>query len=600
MTPNQILSRFANLRLLTKMLVINLIVILPLLIASLFAYSSYSASIKKSVGKYQGDVVRELTTNLDTYMNELNLLTMMPYQSPEIMRFLAASRSEGAPLTLEENTTIGSFVNHVLVNGRVNVTSLYLYGTKGSSYVLLPESIATTSRKLEKEPWFERISASSNNLNYLGPHEVNSSNGVKSRVMTVTRKIKSIQTGKQVGYFVIDVPVSAIENRSNHLATSNFGNIAIVDDEGRLVYKDSSLDVTDTLIRNYQGTGSLVVHSKGKEELLTYNTSSLTGWTTIGIVPMSLLLQDTANVRNNIIFIGIGCLFLAVLISIWLSLLITRPISQLGNLMRRVENGDLAVAVPVRNKDEVGQLSHTFNVMVSRLSDLGYKLYETEIREKNSQLAALQNQINPHFLYNTLGSISMYAEIQGNREVVEMTNNLSHLLRYSINSDQSEVPLQQELGHVEGYMAIQLIRFENKLHYEIEIDQWLLSSHVIRLSLQPIVENCIIHGFGRARGRGRIRIIGTKEGNSMLIAIEDNGKGMNAAELQTLRNRLQYASLPEGAAGGHGIVNVHRRIVLRYGSAFGLFITSEPMQGTKVIIKFPYTDSGKISSEEDN
>ncbi|WP_164716769.1 sensor histidine kinase [Paenibacillus whitsoniae] len=589
MRHHPILQRFANQRLLTKMLVLHLFVLLPLVISSFFAYSSYSASIKKSVGKSQGDVVHELTTNIDTYMNELNLLTTMPYQTPEIMRFLTEARAKGAPLTLDESNTISSFINHVLVNGRVNVASLYLYGVKGASYVLLPESIATTSRKLEEEPWYERISAS-NNLTYLGPHEVHSSNGVTSRVITAARKIKSIQSGKLIGYFVLDVPVSAIESRSNHLASSNFGSIAIVDEQGALVYKDPGMDITDSGITGYRGSGSLEVHVKGKDELLTYYTSNLTGWTTIGTVPMSLLLKDTVQVRNNIVLLGVICLGLAVVISIWLAFFITRPISQLRNLMKKVEQGDLGVSIPILSRDEVGQLSQTFNVMVSRLSDLGYKLYETEIREKNAQLAALQNQMNPHFLYNTLGSVSMYAEIQGNREIVEITNNLSHLLRYSINSDQSEVFLGQELRHVEGYMAIQLIRFEHKLHYEMNVDPAIYANLVIRLGLQPIVENCIIHGFGKTRGKGTIRITGVQEGDSIQVVIEDDGKGMTAAELQTLRTRMQYGRLSDDGPSGHGVVNVHRRLMLRYGASYGLEVESEPMKGTRVTLKFPVND----------
>lgn len=577
---------FANRRLLTKMVLINLVVILPLVIASVFAYSSYSKSIEKNIAKYQQDVVRELTINLDTYMNELSLLTTMPYQSPDMMRFLAARREGSAPLTLEESDTVGSFINRIMVNGRVNVVSLYMYGSRGTSYVLLPESIATTNRKLKDEPWYGRLSASSG-LVFIGPHEVKSSNGVTSRVITAARKIRSIQTGQQIGFFALDVSVSAIENKAGaQHSGSNPGTVAIMDDTGAVVYKDKEMALAGPEIAPFRGEGSLVVRSNGKRELLTYYTSQLTGWTTVGTVPMSLILNDAVQVRNNSVLLGIGCLLLAILISVWLSFFITRPISQLRNLMKKVERGDISVSIPLRSRDEVGQLSQSFNVMVSRLSDLGYKLYETELREKDSQLAALQNQINPHFLYNTLGSISMYAEIQGNREVVHMTNHLSDLLRYSINSSESEVPLAHELGHVNGYMAIQMIRYENKLNYVVDVDPKLHSNLIIRLSLQPIVENCIIHGFEQARGRGTIRIAAQKLEQSMLVTIEDDGKGMKPQELQSMQDKLFYAPLPAGDRG-HGIVNVHRRIVLRYGPKYGLEIQSEPMKGTKVSLVFP-------------
>jgi two-component system sensor histidine kinase YesM len=226
--------------------------------------------------------------------------------------------------------------------------------------------------------------------------------------------------------------------------------------------------------------------------------------------------------------------------------------------------------------------------MVSRLNELGFRLYESELREKHSQIAALQNQINPHFLYNTLGSISMYAEIQGNAEVVEMTNNLSSLLRYSISSDQSDVTLGQELAHVEGYMAIQQIRYGPKLQYVVRIDPDLLSNQMLRLSLQPLVENCIIHGFERGRGKGCIRITGQQLDGDIELCIEDDGKGMQPEQLIDLLHKLQDAPIPNTSKiGGHGLVNVHRRIALRFGEKYGIRIESEVTKGTKIVVRLP-------------
>jgi two-component system sensor histidine kinase YesM len=569
------------------MLLINLFVALPLIIANLMAYSSYSLSIEQSVGKYQGDAVSELNSNLDTYLNELNLLSMMPYQAPNILHFLASHRTVDAPLTLDESDAISSFINQVMVNGRVDVVGLYLYGMNGASYVLLPESIGTTNRTPEKEAWYERALAS-NLVNYMGPHQVKSSNGAVTQVISIVRKIRSIETGKLIGYFALDINMNAIEGKVSHLAESNFGSIAIADDSGKPVYKDPGFAIPSEHLADYRGSGSLIVSNSGQKELLTYVTSELTGWTTIVTVPMRQLLQDTVKVRNTIVFIEMGCLFAAILISIWLSVFITRPISQLRNSMKKVERGDLSVSIPLRSSDELGQLSQTFNLMVSRLNELGFRLYESELREKHSQIAALQNQINPHFLYNTLGSISMYAEIQGNAEVVEMTNNLSSLLRYSISSDQSDVTLGQELAHVEGYMAIQQIRYGPKLQYVVGVAPDLLSNQMLRLSLQPLVENCIIHGLERGRGKGSIRITGHQLDGDIELCIEDDGKGMRPEQLIDLLHKLQDAPMPNTSKiGGHGLVNVHRRIALRFGEKYGIRIESEVTKGTKIVVRLP-------------
>jgi two-component system, sensor histidine kinase YesM len=282
---------------------------------------------------------------------------------------------------------------------------------------------------------------------------------------------------------------------------------------------------------------------------------------------------------------------LAVLISIGIAVRITNPISELRNLMKKVVRGDLDVSIPISSRDEIGQLSQSFNIMVSKLSDLGYRLYESEIHEKNSQIAALQSQINPHFLYNTLGSISMYAEIQGNREVVKMTNSLSKLLRYSINSQKSQVSLEMELEHVKGYMSIQQIRFENKIQFYVEIEPELLACSVIRFILQPIVENSIVHGFEKGNGYGTIVLSGKKIDDSMVIKIQDDGAGMNAMQLQNLHDKKISFVDPDEGNGGHGLMNVHRRIVLRYGNQFGITIESDLAKGTTISLVLPFMDA---------
>ena len=562
-----------------------MLIAIPLGIASYLTFTSYSASIQKNTGKYQMDVVKELTANIDTYMNELNLLTLIPFQSVEVLKFLEASQQSTPNLSFNERVTLEDFTKHIFANGRVDISGLTLFRITGGTYTAMSEGQANYSLKsVESEPWYEKVSQTGKVV-YVGTFNKNLMDS-NNQVYSFTRKIRSIETGKDLGYLVLDVDKDIIRNKVEALSNDK-KNIIIVDNEGEIVYKSMEYEIDSDEVLQYRGSGTVFYKQSNDKELLSYYTSPFTGWTTMEMVPLSILLQDTVKVRNYIILIGAVCLLLAVLIFVALAVRITNPISELRNLMKRVVLGDLNVSIPISSRDEIGQLSHSFNIMVSKLSDLGYRLYESEIREKNAQISALQSQINPHFLYNTLGSISMYAEIQGNREVVKMTNNLSKLLRYSINSHKSQVPLNLELEHVKGYMAIQQIRFENKIQFHLDIERGLLSYSVIRFILQPIVENSIVHGIDKGNGYGTIILTGKKQENNMLITIHDDGAGMSDVQLRNLLDKKLIHTYTEEGTGGTGLINVHRRIVLRYGNQYGIKIESSLEQGTTISLTLP-------------
>ncbi|KQX48965.1 cache domain-containing sensor histidine kinase [Paenibacillus sp. Root444D2] len=587
-----------NLPIAAKLIIISFILIaVPLGIASYLTYTSYSASIQKNTGKYQMDVVKELTANIDTYMNELNLLTLLPYQSQQILKYMEAGGSN-ANLSFNERVTIEDFTKRVFANGRVDISGLTLYRVSGGTYTAMLEEQANYSlKRVEDEPWYEKVSKTGKVV-YIGTFNKNGLD-TNNQVYSFARKIRSVDTGKVLGYLVLDVDKNVIRNKIEAISNDK-KNIMIVDSEGSMIYKSMEYWIDSDKLLPYKGAGTVVYKQDKDTELLSYYTSPFTGWTMIEMVPLATLLQDTVYVKNYIILIGAVCLLLAFIIFTIFALRITNPISELRNLMKKVVVGDLHVSIPISSRDEIGQLSQSFNIMVSKLSDLGYRLYESEIREKNAQISALQSQINPHFLYNTLGSISMYAEIQGNREVVKMTNNLSKLLRYSINSHKSQVPLSLELDHVKGYTAIQQIRFEDKIQFHINIEPELLSYSVIRFILQPIVENSIVHGIDKGNGYGNIILTGKKQEDHMLITIQDDGAGMSAVELQNLLDKkFDFASSEEGT-GGHGLMNVHRRIALRYGNQYGIKIESSLKQGTTIFLTLPliedHLEGGKMDA----
>lgn len=579
---------FKNQELARKLIWINaLLVMLPLAVMGVFTFQSFGQTMEDNVGGYQLQALKQVTLNIDTYMNELNRLTLMPYQYNEILVYLGSARNTGQPLTLEEIESLNNFVSKIFINGRVDILGVSLYGEKGASYVVLPESQYVTTYKLdESAAWLKQAKEQFGQPTFITTHEVKSTNGVSYQVFSIARELRSFDTGRTLGYIVIDIDPSSISSILSHVNLGSRESLYITDQNGGLVIRKETNDYLPNL-GPLPGEGTThIVQEDGGDLLVAHVTSPVTGWTTVSAVPVRELMKDNIIMRNSIALMGAVCVGLAMLMSVFIAFRITKPLRKLSTLMRKVKQGDLHVAFPVSSRDEVGQLGSAFNMMVSKLSELGYLLYETEIREKDAQIAALQSKINPHFLYNTLGSISMYAELAGNKEIVTMANNLSRLLRYSLSSRQEKVTLYDELEHVKGYMAIQKIRYEDRIHFDMDIDEFLLDCCVIPLMIQPVVENAVNHGLDKGVGAGHLRLSVREEGGLLKITVEDDGIGMTPSQLEEIRYRLQQ-DRDLGGSTGNGLLNVHRRIVLHFGEPYGLQLESMPYQGLKVIIKLP-------------
>ncbi|HIW32072.1 MAG TPA: sensor histidine kinase [Candidatus Paenibacillus intestinavium] len=574
-----------------------ILIVVPLSIMIYFTFTIFADKLEQKVGDYQLQTLKQLTLRMDAYMEELDRLTLMPYQYEEIMAFLNSKREHEQPLTLEEIKDLNNFVTQVFLNGRIDIVGVSLFGEYGASYVVLPESQYVTTYSIdENATWLQQESLGYGQSTFVATHNIETVNGIQYPVFSIARELRVFDSGKKLGYIVIDVNPKFIQQILSEVTLGDREEIFVSTDEQQLV----AAKQTDMMRSKLLELGLLeefegVTHAEldGERQQIAYVTSNITNWKTVGIVPVTELTKETVVIRNTILIIGAVCVVLAILLSTFLAYRITEPLRNLAKLMRKVERGDLLVAFPVKQWDEVGHLGNTFNKMVSRLSELGYLLYETEIREKDAQIAALQSKINPHFLYNTLGSISMYAEIKGNREVVTMTNTLSRLLRYSLNGRKEWVSLQDELNHVKGYMTIQQMRYEDRITFLLDADDELMDCEVIPLIIQPLVENAINYGIDRGKGYGEIKLICRRDEHKLVVIVSDDGIGIVDEELSKLQWKLKH-SKDIGGSFGNGLLNVHRRIVLHYGEPYGLVLQNVEPSGLEVTISLPIT-AKKIS-----
>ena len=300
---------------------------------------------------------------------------------------------------------------------------------------------------------------------------------------------------------------------------------------------------------------------------------------------VSELMRRADAARGIYLLIALALFLAALALAYLLSNEITKPIKALERSMKEVEKGNFAhAALAVREENEIGHLSRNFNMMTEEIQNLIEQRDREQQIKRKSELKALQSQINPHFLYNTLDSIIWMAEWGKNQEVVRMTSSLAKLLRRSISNEQEVVTVAEEAAYTETYLSIQKMRYKDKLEYKILVDPEIMQEKVIKLILQPLVENAIYHGIKYKEGKGLIQIRGFRKGDQMILLVQDDGKGMDVEALAHIFEKHTR----DTRSNGVGLNNVNERIQLYYGEEYGISFQSSPGKGTEAAIRLPF------------
>lgn len=327
-------------------------------------------------------------------------------------------------------------------------------------------------------------------------------------------------------------------------------------------------------------------------------SSSLLDHSNIGL---SIVYPSTelAKNRQTTLRITVIVLLLVILVISFFSLLsqqfITKPIRYLGKAMRAVRNGNFHVTLkPNGWKDDLSELTANFNFMTGTIRELIEQEYELQLRNKEAQFLALQMQINPHFLYNTLQTIGGKAVLTGEYEIHEMCRALGDMFRYSFYEGNMESTIGQEMAHLNNYLYIQQFRFEDLLQTEFQVEPELMDSAIIRFVLQPILENVIVHALGKEGDHPvTIGVEAARDEAGIRITIRDNGPGMEAEKLAELQLALQSPSAGVFSGRSVGLKNVHERLTLYYGPPYGLKVDSRPGEGTTVTVLIPNKQRGE-------
>ena len=581
------------------------LILLPVILFPLafIGYVSYQISYRALQNRSAANVsqIAELVNqNLDTTLQQAIQLAKTPLYDTTIQQIvtyytqhpeLDFNHASLADIQVMENFSLNILIHNT------NIDSVDIY-TAGSA--AFPESTIglQSFTNWTSLSWFQELMRFSAVRTLFLPTHIEPSVQGKRLIFSVVQAIVNIQTFQTVGAIVINIDTqNAIAQTITD--TENQGDTTF------LIYGANHQIIYATPLQNTAGgaqageltffhTVQQALHQqadqltwKNTDYFLSSNISPLSGWTVAALVPSSSLMQDIEAIKQTtLVMIGLTILlvFVATLLAITR---LSQQITQLRTLMREVEMGNLDVRFRAQGRGELTSLGKSFNHMVIRLKRLIQDNYESQLQRKKAELAALHSQLNPHFLYNTLGSFQMLAVTEGQDRLATMAYRLGQLMRYSLEAG-TLVALRQEVEHIEHFLSLIQERYEDRLRYVIQIPESLQQYQIPRFTLQPLIENAIYHGIDPKSGGGSIEVTGRLEGQQLVLLIRDNGIGMSEEELLRWQSALQYEANLFTRSRHIGILNVQGQIQRIFGPEYGLTLAADCAgEGVILTIRLP-------------
>lgn len=543
------------------------------------------STVLENSTEYTSQLIGQVNNDIDSYISYM-----------ENISFIVANNSDVRDYLFTENLTwerSGQLQERIVTlfqtvsDTREDITNIALLPDRREPLINDGRAELNSYTDIAELEWYQKALAAEGQAVISTSHVQNAIAGEYDWVVTLSRSITNKASPGVQGVFFVDLNYNSISDLCERISLGDRGYIYILDENGGIVYHPQQQliysGMKDELISEVMDTdASSFLTDDGR--LYTVSRSEATGWIVVGVSYVSELMAGADEARVTYLLVAMVLLAVAMLLAFVLSDKITRPIKSLELSMKEVEKGNFShVALEVRENNEIGRLSRNFNTMTREIQNLMEQSEKEQQAKRKYELKVLQSQINPHFLYNTLDSIIWMAEWGKNQEVVKMTSSLARLLRRSISNEQEVVTIEEEIDYTEAYLTIQKMRYQDKLEYEIEVDPDIRKEETVKLVLQPVVENAIYHGIKYKEGKGLIQIRGFREEGSIILRVQDDGRGMDQDTLKHIFEK----HVRDTKSNGVGLQNVHERIRLYYGTAYGLSFESEPGKGTTVRIRLP-------------
>ena len=560
----------------------TLVALVSMLFMGIAFYAQFVRNARQMALENNKQMLEQVSWNLNSYIrNMMNISDFMYYNVIKNKDLTEESIDKEMNLLYEENKDY--------------LVSIVCVTEDGAVLAAGPIATRKKSVDLKEQEWFVQAGEKIENLHFTTPHVQNifeSSNYQYAWVISLSRSVELTNVGHtRRGVLLVDMNYSAIEQVFDKANEQNSGYVYLMDRNGEIIYHPKQKAIYSGMMKennrmaaSYED-GTHVENFMGEERAVVVKTIGYTGWKIVNVTPTSELFRNTIHIGFFMVMICTVTIFLILFGNIFISDRVTEPLRNLEDSIRYLEEGHLEEEhIYIGGSHEIRHLGQTITLMVKRMKDLMDKMVREQEDKRKSELDALQSQINPHFLYNTLDSVVWMVECEQYREAISMVKALAKLFRISLSKGNSIITIEDELTHAQNYMSIQQMLYRNKFCVKIDVEPAIRGCITIKLIVQPILENAIYHGMEFMDGEGEITVHGYEKDGDIYIEVSDNGMGIPE---ETIESLLTDKSRARGKGSGIGLWNVNQRIALYFKGDYGLSIKSELDEGTTVTIHLP-------------
>ncbi|MCR5654715.1 MAG: sensor histidine kinase [Lachnospiraceae bacterium] len=560
----------------------SLVSLLGMLILAVAMYYQFTGYIKNGATENATLLLEQAVVNLESYLSNMRRMSDAMYYDVIKSKDLA-----------EES--VDDEMNLMYESNKDELVSFALFDSSGELLSAAPNAVEKTGVSVRDQSWYRRAMSQVENLHFSNPHVENIFEDNSFRyywVISLSRNVELTVDGvPRSGVLLVDMNYSTIEQMLSKVNRDNSQQyVYLCDRNGTMIYHPAMMQISTGM---YEENNSVIptyedgVHNEtfnGEKRIVVVDTVSYTGWKLVSVIPLNKIENSYAKARYTAFFLGSVVLLFMIILNQVISARVASPLIKLDESIKKIEAGNIRPDIYIGGPYEVAHLGRTLRDSFDQINRLMDDVVTEQEEKRKSELDALQSQINPHFLYNTLDSIVWMIEGQRYDDAVFMITQLASLFRISLSKGKTIVPLKDEFTHAENYMNIQKIRFKNQFAVKFDVPEEIGEYCTVKLILQPILENAIYYGVKDMDEEGEILVTACLEKESVVITVSDNGFGIPEDQVELL---LTDDKRVRKHGSGVGLVNIHSRIRLRFGEAYGLRIESEPDEGTKVHITLP-------------
>lgn len=546
-------------------------------------YQQFTRKAENLTVENSRQLLNQTTINLEDYLRNMRRISDAMYY------------------TVIKNTDIGSesledSMNLLYEANKDKLVSVACYTNDGELTEASPIATEKPGVDVKSQKWFQDAAGELENFHFSTPHVQNLFDDPSYRyywVVSLSRTVELTRNGNtMLGVLLVDMNYSSIEQLLEKANTDTSGEyVYLMAPDGEIIYHPKQnlihmglYEENNTEAAGYEDT-TVKENFHGEKRLVTVKTISYTGWKLISVVPMKSFSMGMTGMRNLVVLLVSLTVLAVVILNQMVSARISKPLRRLNDSVKEWEAGNMNPDIYIGGSMEVEHLGKTLRSTVAQIRQLMDDIVVEQEEKRKSELDALQSQINPHFLYNTLDSIVWMITGERYDDAVFMITQLASLFRISLSKGKTVIKIEDEVKHARNYMNIQKIRYKNSFEVDFQIEEDILDGCIVKLVLQPLLENAIYYGMEFMDGEGEIHVRGYRKDKDVYLEVEDNGLGMPEEEAAELLNGKER---PHKHGSGVGLVNVHSRLKLRFGEAYGLVIHSCPDEGMMVQIHIPY------------